>query len=84
MYMFKKDVFPADFDVLTETNQLRRLYYSAQVSAQTQVYSLFLHSHYLMGWLPDTTRKKSGTVPTALRAQRLYDVTSHEGQDPNF
>ncbi|CAH0716022.1 unnamed protein product, partial [Brenthis ino] len=35
---------PATAANLIETSQLRRRYYSAQVYAQTQVYSLFLSS----------------------------------------
>ncbi|PZC81834.1 hypothetical protein B5X24_HaOG211847 [Helicoverpa armigera] len=47
-----------------EISQLRRTYYSARAFAQTQVHSLFLHSHNPMGRQADTTGRRSGAGPT--------------------
>ncbi|KAL0811210.1 hypothetical protein ABMA28_009640 [Loxostege sticticalis] len=44
---------------------MQTTYYSAQVCAQTQVHSLFLHSHSPMGQQSDTTGERSGAGPTA-------------------
>ena len=53
-----------------EISHLRGRYYSAQVSAQAQVHSLFFFSHNLMGRQSDTTGERSGAGPTTLLAFR--------------
>ncbi|PZC73776.1 hypothetical protein B5X24_HaOG208808 [Helicoverpa armigera] len=63
------DVLLADYRLrrlfsCKEISQLRRTYYSARAFAQTQVHSLFLHSHNPMGRQSDTIGKRSGAGPT--------------------
>ncbi|PZC72607.1 hypothetical protein B5X24_HaOG210894, partial [Helicoverpa armigera] len=58
--------------VLMEISQLRRTYYSARAFAQTQVHSLFLHSHSAMGRQSDTTGERSGAGPTLTCSQATY------------
>lgn len=46
-------------------SHLRRIYYSSQVCAQTQVQSLFLYPVNLMEHLCETTEERSGTGSTS-------------------
>ncbi|PZC73774.1 hypothetical protein B5X24_HaOG208806 [Helicoverpa armigera] len=76
------DVLPADYRLrrlfsYKEISRLRRTYYSAQAFAQTQVHSLFLHSHSPMGWQSDTTGKRSGAGPTFTCSLTLGDAHTH-------
>lgn len=60
--------------LLTETSQLRRRQYSAQVCAQTLVHFLFPHSYKLMG--PKSGRNLRGTGLKA-RTSKLRAVIKH-------